>query len=247
MNLNCGALSKPCSAVLAHKVQSWVVCRFYLAPGDSKYCRWRNIKYHLNLFLYILLEIYWNDTLALTSLRSIIRLPLAFSNMYLTMPLENPQLFERVNSNAPIQHSAVTAQIQNQHTTKSMLPTIDSENLSILDHASTEIKGDISSESQNVSKRLLKSSVAVLSEGTSQLNQCAKGAGVGMCGQEPAGLHQDFLPFKSRVSFIFGFPGKFAQNVRKQNKKAKVSCCWQRLPKPAEVRLQLTEIVLVCC
>lgn len=86
MNLNCGALGKPYSVVLAHKVQSYVVSRFYLVPSDSKYCRWRNIKYHLNLFLYILLEIYWNDTLSLTSLRSIIKSPLAFSNTYLTMP-----------------------------------------------------------------------------------------------------------------------------------------------------------------
>lgn len=153
MNLNCRALSKLYSVVLSHEVQSWVVSRFYLAPSDSKYCRWRNIKYHLNLFLYILLEIYWNDTLALTSLRSIIKSPLAFSNTYLTMPLENPQLFEKVKSNSPIQHSAVTAQIQNQHTTKSMLPTIDSENLCILDHVNTEIKGDSGSESGKVSKK----------------------------------------------------------------------------------------------
>lgn len=76
MNLNCGALSKPYSVVLAHKVQSQVVSRFYLAPRDSKYCSCRNLKCHLNLFLYILLEIYWNDTLALTSLRSIIKSPL---------------------------------------------------------------------------------------------------------------------------------------------------------------------------
>lgn len=92
MNLNCGALSEPCSAVLAHKVQGWVVSRFYLAPSDSKYCRCRNIKCHLNLFLYILLGICWSDTLALNSLRVIKESPLAFSNTYLTMPLENPQL-----------------------------------------------------------------------------------------------------------------------------------------------------------
>lgn len=88
MNLNCGALSEPCSVVLAHKVQGWVVSRFYLAPSDSKYCRWRNIKCHLNLFLYILLGIYWSDPLALNSLRVIKESSLAFSN---TVPLENPR------------------------------------------------------------------------------------------------------------------------------------------------------------
>lgn len=92
MNLNCGALSEPCSVVLARRVQGWVVSRFYLAPSDSKYCRWRNIKCHLNLFLHILLGIYWSDSLALNSLRVIRESPLAFSNKYLTVPLENPEL-----------------------------------------------------------------------------------------------------------------------------------------------------------
>lgn len=73
--------------------------------------------------------------------------------MYLTMPLENSQPFERVKTGSPIHHAAVTAQIQNQHTTKSMPPAIDSENLSILDHVNTEIKGGAGSESGNASKK----------------------------------------------------------------------------------------------
>ena len=52
-----------------------------------------------------------------------------------------------------MQHSTVTAQIQNRHTAKSVLPTTDWENLGVLDCAKTEIKGDTGLESENVSKK----------------------------------------------------------------------------------------------
>lgn len=100
----------------------------------------------------------------------------------------------------------------------------------------------------------------MLSESTPQLNGSAQGARVGTHGQKPAGLYQDWLPFKGSVSFIFGFPGKFVENLRKQNKIPKMGFSWvslslerkqslwsEHLPKPAEVHLQLTEIVLVHC
>lgn len=47
----------------------------------------------------------------------------------------------------------MTAQIQNQQTTKSVLPAIDWENLSVLGCAKTETKGDAGLESENVSKK----------------------------------------------------------------------------------------------
>lgn len=216
MNLNCGALSEPCSVLLAHKVQGWVVSRFYLAPSDSKYCRWRNTKCHLNLFLYILLGIYWSDTLALNSVRVIKGSPLAFSNTFPDCASGEPS--------ASIQHSAVTAQIQNQHTTKSMLPAIDWENLSVLGCAKTETKGDTGLESENVSEKVLK--LHVFSESASWLNLSVKGAAVGMW--TSASIRTHFLS-EGWMSFFFGCPGKFVQNIRKQNKIPKVGFSWVSL------------------
>lgn len=118
----------------------------------------------------------------------------------------------------------MTAQIQNQHTTKSKPPAIDWENLSVLGCAKTETKGDTGLESENVSKKALKSHV--FSGSTPWINLSAKGATVGMW--TSASIRTHFL-FKGWMSFFFGCPGKFVENIRKQNKIPKVGFSWVSL------------------
>lgn len=72
------------SSSVAPQVQSYSIIHFYLTPPDSQACRWRTIKCHLNLFLNVLLEIYQNDILVQTSLRSVMNFHFTIANLHLT-------------------------------------------------------------------------------------------------------------------------------------------------------------------
>lgn len=76
-----------------------------------------------------------------------------------------------------------------------------------------------------VQKGLLK--LHMFSESISWLNLSPKGARVGICGQvHPSGLTSFW---KVEWVFFFGCPGKFVQNIRKQNKVPKVGFSWVSL------------------